>query len=329
MRMHAPLLVLKARVEIAEHRYGEAIRTLETGFSFSRQVSEAPFLISGLVGIACASLVADELPELIEQAGAPNLYWALAVIPRPLVDLRYANEIEQRILEMEFPDLAELDRPRGAADWDAVLRRVREMLERVRKLEKNVKPPKPGTTTKDPASKSPDLPEARRYLIEVVGMSADAVNAMPPAQVLLLHFAHYYHEIRDDLFKVSYLPFPQAHKLFPRAQNRLKSLPDIEAAVLPRIFLPAIMKVQMAQVRISRKLAALGAIEALRMHAAANGGQWPAKLDEVKTVPVPNDPGSEGPFEYRRDGESFTLISRIPDESLKMSGLRYRVTLRK
>src|SRR5262245_4643249 len=46
MRRHSPLLVLKARTEIAEGRYADAIRTLETGFSFARQVGEAPFYIS-------------------------------------------------------------------------------------------------------------------------------------------------------------------------------------------------------------------------------------------------------------------------------------------
>jgi hypothetical protein len=50
MRMHAPLLVLKARVEIAEGRLADAARTLETGFSFGQQVSEEPFLVNTLIG---------------------------------------------------------------------------------------------------------------------------------------------------------------------------------------------------------------------------------------------------------------------------------------
>ncbi|HEX5273047.1 MAG TPA: hypothetical protein VFW33_21265, partial [Gemmataceae bacterium] len=92
MRMTAPILVLKARVEIAEGRYADAVRTLETGFSFSQQIGESPFLISSLVGIACASQFADATLELVERPGAPNLYWALAVLPRPLIDLRRGNE---------------------------------------------------------------------------------------------------------------------------------------------------------------------------------------------------------------------------------------------
>src|SRR5205085_11021692 len=48
MRMQAPLLILKARVEMAEGHYADAVRTLETGFSFSRQVSNGEFLIQSL-----------------------------------------------------------------------------------------------------------------------------------------------------------------------------------------------------------------------------------------------------------------------------------------
>src|SRR5262249_11758623 len=81
MRMYAPLLVLKARVEFAEKRFADAVRTLETGFSFSQQVNEAPLLISGLIGIACATQMIDCTQELIQRDGAPNLYWALSVIP--------------------------------------------------------------------------------------------------------------------------------------------------------------------------------------------------------------------------------------------------------
>ena len=127
MRMHAPLLVLKARVAVAEGRYADAVRTFETGFSFAQQVGDGPFLISSLVGVACASQMADGLLDLAERPDAPNLYWALAVLPRPLIDLRRAMEFEQRMPEMQFPDLADLDRPRrprsGTPPWSASARR--------------------------------------------------------------------------------------------------------------------------------------------------------------------------------------------------------------
>jgi hypothetical protein len=333
MRIQAPLLVLKARVEITERRYADALHTLETGFSLSQQISEAPFLISDLLGIACAHQFADCLLELIERPDAPNVYWALTVVPRPLIDLRKGYEIEQQMMELQFPDLAHLDRPRSAEEWEAAFSRiligVRKEFERLAKEDKNSKPPKPGNAPTDPAGKSPDLPAARKYLAEVAGLSAARIDAMPPAEVLLLYLVHFYHELRDEVFKSTYLPFPQSRSLVREAEARLKSAPDTEAGRLAQMILPAIPKVLLAQVRLERKLAALRVLEALRMHAAAHGGQLPDKLDEVKIVPVPNDPGTGQPFEYQRDGQTATLISRIAGEPLDKTGLRYRLTVRK
>jgi hypothetical protein len=333
MRMQAPILVLKARVEVAEGHYADAVHTLETGFSFSQQVGNGDFLIQSLVGVSCANQFADATLELVERPGAPNLYWALAVLPRPLIDLRHANEYEQSMVEMQLPDMADLDRPRTPEQWNAALYRVRKELEQLYKLEQEGgTPPKPlkaGTTASDAADKSPDLEAARKYLTEVVGLTAANVEAMPPAQVLLLYLSHFYHEARDDTFKGSYLPFPEGLPMSRAARERLKSLPDTEAGRLARLFLPAVIHVQLRQALLQRKLAALRAIEALRMHAAAHGGELPDKLDQVTAVPVPSDPGTGRAFEYQRDGTTATLTSRIPGEPLQTHGLRYRVTVRK
>jgi hypothetical protein len=331
MRLHAPILVLQARVAIAEGRYADAVRTLETGFSFSQQVSEGPFLISGLVGIAMANMFADCALEMTERPGAPNLYWALAVLPRPIVELRHANEMEQVVPEMQFPDLDDLARKRSPEQWNAALFRVRNEIERLSKIEieqQRVKPPRAGTTAADAAEKSPDLDVARKYLTDVAGVPAGQVEAMPAAQVLLLWLSHAYHEVRDDVFKATYLPFSEGRALGVAADERLKSLPETEATWLARFLLPGVLRVRLADVRAERKLAALRAIEALRMH-ASQAGRLPDKLDEVTVGPVPNDPGTGKAFGYERDGDTATLTSRLPGEPLETTGLRYRVTLRK
>ncbi len=337
MRMQAPILVLKARVEIAEGRYADAVRTLETGFSFSQQVGQGDFLIQSLVGVACASQFADEVLELVERPGAPNLYSKAErrhTAPRPRSSTLPACQrvIEQNMLEMQFPDLADLDRPRTPEQWDAVLVRVRKELERLNKLEPEgstqPKPLKTGTTSSDPAAKSPDLPAARKYLTEVVGMKAANVEAMPPAQILLLYLSHFYHKVRDDVFKGSYLPFPQGLAVNREADQRLKSLPDTEAGRTARWFLPAVLSVQLAQARLERKLAALRTIEALRMHAAAHEGKLPDKLDEVTVVPLPNDPGTNKPFGYERDGQDRRHADHVAFRVSRWTrlGCSYRIT---
>jgi hypothetical protein len=329
MRMQAPLLLLKARVETAEGRFADAVRTLETGISFSQQVSDAPLLISALVGLACAGQVADGLQDLIEREGAPNLYWALAVIPRPLIDFRRANEIEYHLLSMQFPDLDDLDRPRTPREWDGALKRIRTEFERVMQGESGFKPAPEGRRPADPASKSPDLPAARKYLADVARLPAARLEKMPPAEVLLRYISHHHRVLRDEVFKGTYLPYTQSRPVLAEADKRLKAGPESEAAWMTRVFLPAILKVQTAQVRVERRLALLQAVEALRMHAAANGGKLPGKLSEVKVVPVPLDPGTNAPFGYALDGDTATLTSRLPGEPLLTTGLRYRLTVKK
>jgi hypothetical protein len=161
------------------------------------------------------------------------------------------------------------------------------------------------------------------------GLKADAIDAMAPAEVLLRYLSSVYRDFRDDVFKAVYLPFPKHQTVASEALKRLKTAPDTEACRVARLFVPAILKVQLADIRTQRRLAILQAIEALRIYAAAHNGALPDKLDQVKIAPVPDDPGTGRPFEYQRDGNTAMLISRIPGEVPGYTALRYRVTVRK
>jgi hypothetical protein len=328
LRHYGPLLALAARVQTAEGKYDDAVRTLETGLSFGRQFSEAPFFISDLVGVVTADRMLEVVPELVQRPDAPNLYWALTVIPQPLIDIRRGLEYEQRLIEMQFPDLGNLARNREPESWDAALARVRAEVERLLRQDRD-KYAVAGAASTDAASASPELPAARKYLMDVVGFKAAAVDAMPPAKLLLLYVYHKNREITDNFFKVGYLPYAQGRPLFDEQEARLKALPKTEATRLARLFLPQFQKVERTQLRVQRKIAALRAVEALRIYAAAHGGELPENLDAVKEAPVPDDPGTQRPFEYHRDGATATLISRLPGEPTDREGLRYRVTIRK
>ena len=152
---------------------------------------------------------------------------------------------------------------------------------------------------------------------------------MPPAQVLLHYMVGTYNEDRDDWFRASYVPYPQALPLFNDAFKRLHEAPVTEGHLIGRLLLPALNRVMSSQARLERHLAALRTIEALRMHAAAHDGRLPDKLSDVTEVPLPTDPGTGRPFEYSRDGDTATLLSQVPADPLPQNGLRYRVTIRK
>jgi hypothetical protein len=329
MRSYVPMLVLQIRVAIAEGDYVKAAHNMETGFAFSQHVGGGPFLINSLVGIALGLQFTTTIADLIERPDAPNFYWAIATLPRPLIDLRTALDQEYKVLETEFRELADLEREYTAAKWDAILRRLRTDLRKFANNDEKLPDWFPKNfAPDDPASKSPELDEARRFVVKAKGISAEKVAAMPPAQVMLMYIVGTYQQDRDAWFSASYLPFPQGRRWFALREKELKDAPATEAHIIGRVILPAMGKVMVAQMRLERYLAILQAIEALRIHAVGHNGKLPGKLGDVTEVSVPNDPGTGQPFEYKLEGETATIVSTIPDEP-GSNGFRFRITMRK
>lgn len=81
-----------------------------------------------------------------------------------------------------------------------------------------------------------------------------------------------------------------------------------------------------AQMRLDRRVAALRVVEAIRLYAASHDGKLPEELNQVTEVPVPEDPATGKPFEYRRDGAAAVLT--MPDLGLRPIP-PYRITIRK
>jgi hypothetical protein len=335
MRNYTPMLILQARVALAQGDFSAAAHHLETGFAFSQHVAEGPTLINSLVGYAIASEFVGAATEFIQRTDAPNLYWALTALPRPLIDLRPGFGFEYQTFEKQFPELGDLDRERTAEQWESLLQRTRTEMREVALEPAEGSPGKlPDWFPKDcapgdPASKSPDLSLARQYVARTRGLAADKVEMLPPAQVLLLYVMGTYQDDRDDWYRASYLPYPQARPLLAESINRLHDMAITEGHVPARLFLPSLNNVISRQIAIERRLTALRVIEALRMHCAAHDGQLPNKLADVSEVPIPDDPGTGQPFEYHCTGDTATLVSQIPGTPSPANGQRYQVTIRK
>ena len=337
LRNWARLLSVKARVAIAEHKDEDAIRTLETGLAFSRHLADGPFLINQMVGIASAHLMLDRVEELVVQPDAPNLYWALTSLPRPLIDVRHAVETEQKMGDWELPEISEPDHPRTEAEWASLLVRLHARMTSLEKaLATNFTIDPGGPKIADLAAfKVAVLPEARTYTkerrVSIEGLSDD--------QIILVFIAGRYSELRDEHFKPSYLPFPEALPLYVGADDKLKAISKGPLSVLASLMSKFVMSSHTASVRLDRRVAALRVIEALRLHLAANPGPLPGALDLIAIVPIPSDPVTGRPFEYRLEGETAVLvgpkISPWPADQHGTTffppspGLTYRITLRK
>ena len=300
-RTYARLLQLKARLQIAEGKLDDALRTLQCSFALARHVSEGPTLINALVGQAIVGVTFATLQEFIQAPGAPNLYWALSRLPRPMIDLRRAIEVEMAFVYLSYPRLNDVENStRTAAEWDATLNDLFEILAL-------------GSTNKLQAAGERlalglrGYPIAKQRLIDR-GTPRDQVEQMPVAQVLLIEVLHTYDELRDEIFCWALLPYAEAAPFMLKADQRLiEQGRQREIIPLASMLLPAINASRSAMVRGDRNLAALRNVEAIRLHAAAHEGRLPAQLSDIVDVPVAVDPVNGQAFAYRVDGDTATL----------------------
>lgn len=329
MRQLARMLMLRTRVAVADGDYERAIEQLRMNYRLGQNVGSDPILVCGLVGIAIASLGNGELPELIAAKDSPNLYWALAELPRPLVDLHPAVRFELNWGARIFPVLMDPEEQRHAPEEWARL---------IAKSLQDMQAAGAGQVWNDWTAKFGALglgllayPEAKARLI-AGGMSADDVNSMPVGQVVAVDASREYRRIAQEFEKWWYAPFAEARQRNAGHDAMAEELigDRLEGGygrILAALMMPALVKVREAQTRLDWHLDALQTVEAIRMHAAETG-KLPASLADVTIVPVPKNPATGELFQYRLDGESATLDLPFSDGFTNVA-YRYEITLAK
>jgi hypothetical protein len=309
LREMGQLLSLRARLEIAQGNHDKAVYTLQTGLALARHTGEGPLLIQALVAIAIAQQTLDRLEELIQQPGAPNFYWALTDLPRPFADLRKPLQGEKLTLYAGFPLLGDIETvPLTPQQQQQLLGALGAGMERALGYG-----PRPGWTDRlaGVGLVMRAYPGARRALV-AEGRPPAEVEALPALQVMLIDALHQYRRLQDDLFRWYGLPYwearpglERAERQERRARQHLEGRPFLD-------FLPRISRVVFVAVRMDRRIAALRCIEAVRLHAAAHDGKLPAALADIHEVPIPLDPVTGKPFEYRASGDRATLYAPPP-----------------
>ncbi|MGD9857959.1 MAG: hypothetical protein AB7U20_23690, partial [Planctomycetaceae bacterium] len=106
------------RHRIAIGKLSDAREGILVGLAVSRHYGRTPFMITQLVCAAIDSMMLDRLEELISQPGCPNLYWALAALPHPVIDLQPSAEVEQQMLVGTVPGLDHLELLKTEAEWN-------------------------------------------------------------------------------------------------------------------------------------------------------------------------------------------------------------------
>jgi hypothetical protein len=327
MRFFAVLLKVRAKLELLDGRHDKAAYTLQTGLKMGRDVADGPILIQSLVGTAVCGVMLDEIDEFLQTPGAPNLYWALTDLPRPLLPLRKPLQGERLTIDTYFPGYRELlANPKAAPSSP---QQVEEHLDKLWPLLDQFKNGRALFLT----IVMREYPEAKKFLM-ARGRTAEQVEALPTVQAVLLYQIARYDEMYDEVYKYTTLPYWEARPGLLAVEKKLKELAEEEGGPdrsLTSILLPAVAKVFNAHARIDRKVAALRCVEAVRLYAAAHDGQLPARLDDIKEVPVPIDPQTGKQFVYEVKDNKAYLTGVTPGDETVHAGnyLCYEVTIKK
>jgi hypothetical protein len=320
-RQFARLLVADARGRIARGDFDGTLRTLKVGYAMARHSADAPFIVTGLVGVAIGDMMSDCVLELIQQPGAPNLYWSLTYLPAPFLDTRPIFEGEMLAVGYAFPPLRNADYSVSDPGY------WRRQLEKMAELHAEYFVMEPDEEARFRREMVVRLlrgyPLAKRALIEQ-GMTPEEVEAMAVGQVILLHTARQFDEARDDLLGCVLLPYwqarPHVHELaerMMRAGHRWE-----EALPLCDEYFPGVEVGSAAFARLDRRIAELRLFEALRLYGASHGGRLPERLEDLG-VPIPIDPITGKPFAYRLDGD----VAHVDGPPMPGKPCRYEIRL--
>jgi hypothetical protein len=326
----ARMLVLRTRLAIAERRYSDAVESMQQQYRLGSDVAKGPFLVCGLIGVAIDGMTNGTVVDFIANPDSPNLYWALAQLPKPPIDLQRSASLDMDFGPRMFPFIVRPETTvHSTQEWSQLL--AQAILD-FGKTGVGFSPHdsrEAGLTATGIALLG--YTHAKERLI-AQGMNRDRVEKMSVGQVIAIYTERNYRSFADDLEKLSYIPFADMGKAADAGEKRLAAAQafgngeDREILPIVSLLLPAMQSARIAEVKLEREVALLRVIEALRMYAATHGGGLPARLDEIDQVPVPKNPATGKPFVYRLDGA--TAILELPlSDGLRDGKRRYEIQI--
>ncbi|MBD3673251.1 MAG: hypothetical protein HUJ26_06955 [Planctomycetaceae bacterium] len=309
-REFSRILSVKSRLAAAEGNIDEALRLNRINFKLAEMIAEPPTLINDLVGVAMSAISLAALRDTIVQTDCPNLYWALAALPDPLISMNPGLEYESAMPEMMFPFLKNpAQSEHSAAEW---ARLMRQMVHNLDDVSGQFRGSATGQDLLGAGMLVRSYPVAKRELA-AQGWDRDELDQMPVGQVVAIYQKHVTRSIYDEFMKWSYTSYQERQqssrfqtdqKRFQQEQNRMR-----EPFPIATLLLPAVKQAKEAEVRMTAKIKGLMVLEAIRMHMAENDGQLPKTLDEITVVPAPKESPLTGqPFEYQKTEFGYALI---------------------
>jgi hypothetical protein len=328
MRRLASVVLLRARTRVAKGDFAGAVKTLQIVYAMARHTAESPVLIGGLVGQSIQAQADKLLLEMVQRPAAPNLFWALAALPRPLVDERHGLDGESHFLEFAWKWWSTLPEQTPREDeLDGFLNDYVTIFS-LASTESGLAPTadKAGAVALAMLRTAGRREEIRSYVIRA-GVGAERLKGLTDLQLAFLYTRLKYDELRDDSFRWASLPYAEAKAGLAKAGERLQAVKASGEEVLPLagMILPALSQAKLQFARAERRIDVLRLIEALRIYAAGRGGRLPKSLEELAATPIPRDAITGQAMDYRLEDTGATLT--LPEELPGGKSLVYEIRM--
>jgi hypothetical protein len=331
MRNFIRLVAVHCRMNLAKGKINESLHDARLGLVLARHTADSPILICALVGYAMTSVMMNRVDEIIQQPGAPSLYWALTDLPNPYISLRHSFDGERISVYGSFPGMADC-----VEDLDAgplTEKQVQDGFMVLKQLLEGFKfPGAENLLALNIASRH----EAAKKALIAAGRPREKVEAMPHYQVAMLHAFLQFDRGMDEVQLNQALPPWEAYRKTEKPRGLIPASvlfgdPDGPALPLLRYFVPATQRILRAQIRTDRRIAALRCVEAIRLYAATHDGKLPPNLSAIKDKTLPVDPLTGTPFEYSVTDKTALLKGNVtPDEKAQPAQwLTYEITIRR
>lgn len=292
------LLQLKFVTQIAKKDFAGATDSIRTGLRLAAFVGQGESIVQGMVGLAIENLMNAAIDTMIRTPECPNMYWALQTLPSPLMPIREAVEIELAMVARMFPVLKESE---ALALSDKELsQRLSQSIGDLRQLVGS----NSGLGTADSLGLMLSMSGAdAKERLQAAGYDKKVLESMTQLQASLIDAGRELRSHSDELLKGIKLRGPEGDVLRERVDedfhNWLRKRGSSPAALIGSEMLPAAKSIHEAILRTEMIRNRLIAAEAIRLYAANHGGKLPDSLDGLVDPPVPLDPFTKKPFEYR------------------------------
>ena len=329
----ARLLKYQAIAQIRKKEFEGAFANVRTGYRLAEFIGQGESVVQKLVGIAIAGLMADVVQTAIATPQCPNLYWALATIPQPLVSVRDAIELELTGVEHVLPILGQsesssMDQTAWQSLWKSTADDIRRLCADVGYgIDASDK-----LTAAVAIGLSTGLEDAKSRL-KHLGRTTIELKRMPPERILALDTLYEIRRIMSKYGKAYLLPSSvrtdaMANENMELEEFQKQNSHSIAVQVLS-IVIPSANRVNHVELRQINSINRLMTLEALRMHAARHDGNLPSSLRELDCVPAIPNPFDGKDYRYRVTNEEKSMVvtldlEKIPQEPTSLWTLKAR-----